>query len=234
MDKIKIQLTDEQIALFDNGNIFNDGNQLWYNIPSWFRRIEDTNIFEIVEVKYLPSSVREFIACEDLKNLDDFVHSKFNSKGGWKGLVSENHLAGFVEWVKTNSKAGLTEVLDFSKYNRFVDSWSITIDGKETVNPSIEFLYRSYLKKQSEPNIQLYSHEDQSIDGFIIEFQRLIPEDRTWTKAQSIFHYMQDKYMSKDFGFGFINEIAKLITKKDEKELFGYWNKYQNDRSRNR
>jgi len=62
----------------------------------------------------------------------------------------------------------------------------------------------------------------------------ILPEDRTWTKAQSIFHYMQDKYMSKDFGFGFINEIAKLITKKDEKELFGYWNKYQNDRSRNR
>ena len=50
----------------------------------------------------------------------------------------------FTEWVKRHSTCGLTEPLDFSKYDRFVDSWSITVDGETITNPSLDQVVELY------------------------------------------------------------------------------------------
>lgn len=56
----------------------------------------------------------------------------------------------FINWVRSHSTAGLTDILDFSRYDRFVDCWSITVDEVETVNPSMEFLIELYDKHNNE------------------------------------------------------------------------------------
>ena len=50
----------------------------------------------------------------------------------------------FQKWVDERSTRGLTDILDFDKYDRFIDCWSITVDGKEYVNPSMELLIKLY------------------------------------------------------------------------------------------
>lgn len=48
------------------------------------------------------------------------------------------------EWVLKHSTAGLTEPLNFSKYNKFLDCWSITVNGIEYVNPTPEKVMELY------------------------------------------------------------------------------------------
>lgn len=55
----------------------------------------------------------------------------------------------FEEWVWSHATAGLTEPLDFSKYGRVVDSWSITVDGKTIVNPSLEKVWELYKESKN-------------------------------------------------------------------------------------
>ena len=52
----------------------------------------------------------------------------------------------FTEWVKKHSTCGLTEPLDFSKYGRLVDSWSITIGDNTIANPSLDELVNMYIR----------------------------------------------------------------------------------------
>ena len=50
----------------------------------------------------------------------------------------------FINWVRLHSTAGLTDILEFSRYDRFVDCWSITVGEVETANPTMEFLIKLY------------------------------------------------------------------------------------------
>ena len=56
----------------------------------------------------------------------------------------------FYNWVEEHSTRGLTDIMDFSGYDRYIDCWSITIDGKEYANPSMEqliYLYANFNNK---------------------------------------------------------------------------------------
>jgi len=61
-------------------------------------------------------------------------------------MEGDKIMKSFTEWVKEHSTCGLTEHLDFSKYDRHVDSWSITVDGKTIVNPSLDKLVNLYIR----------------------------------------------------------------------------------------
>ena len=54
----------------------------------------------------------------------------------------------FEQWVMEHSTCGLSNPLDFSKYGRVVDAWSITVDGKEIANPSLEQVWELYIKSK--------------------------------------------------------------------------------------
>lgn len=55
-------------------------------------------------------------------------------------------MKAFTEWVKEHSTCGLTEPLDFSKYDRLVDSWSITVDNITIVNPTLDKVVEMYIR----------------------------------------------------------------------------------------
>ena len=52
----------------------------------------------------------------------------------------------FIAWVKKHSICGMTDVLDFSKYDHNIDCWAITFDDKTITNPSMEQLIEEYSK----------------------------------------------------------------------------------------
>lgn len=63
-------------------------------------------------------------------------------------LGSDPYNLSITEWVLKNSTKGLTNVLDFSQYNKIKECWSLNIDGKEIINPTLETIvyeYNNYL-----------------------------------------------------------------------------------------
>ncbi len=61
-----------------------------------------------------------------------------------KEFILKNIWIHFYKWVKEHSTRGLTDILDFAEYDRYIDCWSITIDGQEYTNPSMEQLIELY------------------------------------------------------------------------------------------
>jgi len=122
---MKVKLTKEQVDLLISMNaIFtNDSNNAYayYRLP-WAKLLIGSDIAQFYN---FPKSYPE-----DLKR------------------ALKNDMC-FEQWVWEHSTAGLTEPLDFSQYHRHVDSWSITVDGKETVNPSLGAVWMLYQKAKN-------------------------------------------------------------------------------------
>lgn len=120
----KIKLTQEQVKLLMSMNAIFPNNESYgyYRLP-WVKldRGSDEGEFYINERDYP----------DDLK----------------KSLRDE---VCFEQWVVDHSTCGLTNPLDFSKYGRVVDSWSITVNGIEIVNPSLERVWELYKESKND------------------------------------------------------------------------------------
>ena len=119
---MKIKLTQEQVKLLMSMNAIlpNSESYAYFRLP-WVKldRGSDEGEFYVHEKDY-PKDLKRSLR-------DDMC---------------------FEQWVWDHSTCGLTEVLDFSKYGKYIDSWSITIDGETITNPSLEEVWRLYQKSK--------------------------------------------------------------------------------------
>ncbi len=120
MSTIKIKLTKEQVELLLSMNAILPNNETYsYYRMLWVKLDRGSNIGEFYPFeKDYP---------KDLKR------------------ALKNDIC-FEQWVWDHSTAGLTEPLDFSKYDKFVDCWSITVGEKTIANPSFEQVWELYKK----------------------------------------------------------------------------------------
>ncbi len=120
MSTMKIKLTKEQIELLlsMNGILPNNETYSYYRMP-WVKLA-------------IGSDIGEF-----------YLFKKDYPKDLKRALVMK---ICFEQWILDHSTAGLTEPLDFSKYDKFVDCWSITVGKKTIVNPSLEQIWELYKK----------------------------------------------------------------------------------------
>ena len=63
-----------------------------------------------------------------------------------KDIILKELWLHFYKWVEDHSTRGLTDILDFKHYDRHIDCWIITVDGRKYANPSIEQLIKLYSK----------------------------------------------------------------------------------------
>ena len=97
---------------------------------------EDYLLFNNYDVWWMEETRKNFL---DKQTMDKATSKRLDQKEIIKRIWDH-----FSKWVNEHSTRGLTDVLDFSQYDRYVDCWSITVNGKTIVNPSMDQLVMEY------------------------------------------------------------------------------------------